>query len=67
MKNKFNKISKIFFGMLIFYFIFSIIAYGTYYVTFDNRELSFKNFMGLYFILLQVVILVKVTTNKNDE
>jgi hypothetical protein len=67
MKNKFDKISKIFLGMLIFYFIVSIIAYGTYYVTFDNRELSFKNFMGLYFILLQVVILVKVTTNKNDE
>ena len=67
MKNKFDKISKIFLGMLIFYFIVSIIAYGTYYVTFDNRELSFKNFMGLYFILLQVVILVKVTTNKNNE
>ena len=67
MKNNLKKISKIFLGMLIFYFLIAILGYGTYYITFDNRELSFKNFMGMYFILLQIVILVKVTLNKNDE
>lgn len=67
MKDKLKKISKIFLGMLIFYFLISLLGYGTYYITFENRELSFKNFMGIYFILLQIVILIKVTLNKNDE
>jgi hypothetical protein len=67
MKNKLLGILKIIFGMFIFYTIVCLLGYGTYYITFDEKTLSFKNFLGMYGILLQVVVLVMVSMKNNDK
>tara|TARA_B100000963_G_scaffold349061_1_gene357524 strand:+ start:11790 stop:11993 length:204 start_codon:yes stop_codon:yes gene_type:complete len=67
MKDKFSNILKNIFGMLLFYLIVCLLGYLTYYITFDNRELTFKNFLGMYAILLQIVILVTASMKNNDK
>lgn len=67
MKNKLLGILKIILGMVIFYFIICLLGYGTYYISFDEKTLTFKNFLGAYAILLQAVVLVMVSMKNNDK
>lgn len=67
MKNKLSNILKIILGMVIFYFIVCLLGYGTYYISFDEKTFTFKNFLGAYAILLQVVVLVMVSMKSNDK
>lgn len=67
MKQRLGKIMKTILGMAIFYFAVCLLGYGTYYLTFNDRSLSFVNFLGIYAIVLQIVILVMVTTKDNDK
>lgn len=67
MKQRLGKIMKIILGMAIFYFVACLLGYGTYYITFSDRSLSFINFLGIYAIILQIVILVTVSMKNNDK
>lgn len=67
MKNRIISISKNILGMLVLWFIISLIGYGTYYITFDEKIFSYRNFLGAYAILLQVVVLVMVSMKSNDK
>jgi hypothetical protein len=67
MKNRIISISKNILGMLVLWFITSLIGYGTYYVTFDEKILSYGNFLGIYAILLQIVIIIMVSMKNDDK
>lgn len=66
MKNKLKNRLKNILGMFIFYSCFLLVGYATYYAFFPERTLTFYNFIGLYAILLQISVLISVSS-KNDK
>lgn len=67
MKNRFKNVFKNILGIVIFYSVFLVLGYFTYFVFFPERTLTWYNFIGIYAILLQISILISVTTKQNDK
>ena len=67
MISKLKKVLKNILGITLFYTAFFLLGYVTYYVFFPERTLTIRNFIGIYAILLQVAVLINVTTTKDDK
>jgi hypothetical protein len=67
MKNKIKYVLKNILGMVLFWTVACGIGYATYYLMLrDILELKFIELLGMYFIVLQMVIVVMITM-KNDK
>ena len=67
MISKLKKVLKNILGITLFYTAFFLLGYATYYVFFPERTLTIRNFIGTYAILLQLAVLINVTTTKDDK